>query len=208
MAKARSSQSAGKAKQRIVGATVLVAIFVIIVLILPSQNQEETEVLQAVEIPPKPENLNVKVLPIEIPQPPREPKPVKPIASIEPVPTSPPETSDSPETEVAPEPPVDTASTEKIAAVEETPSPAVSAKQAEQWVIQVGSFSSRENAEQLRDRLKADNYKVFVQEVSANGSSSFRVNVGPNPDRSKLEPFKAKLEKLLNASAIIKAYEP
>ncbi|PCH61037.1 MAG: hypothetical protein COC05_02215 [Gammaproteobacteria bacterium] len=219
MATASSPKSAGKTKQRVVGTAVLVALFIIIVLILPSQNEEETEVLQVVEIPPKPANHNVKVLPIEVPKPARLPNmPKEPGATAS--------ASDKIKLKLEPKlKPKPAASkpevVEKLQVAEKLPDKLVKSPEklvatapktkqsvGQKWVIQVGSFSSKENAEVLRDRLKADNYKVFIDEVSSNGQLNFRVLVGPNADRTKLEPFKIKLEKLLSAPAIIKSYEP
>lgn len=190
MAKASSPQNSGKTKQRIVGTAVLVALFVIIVLILPSREDDEVEVLQRVEIPPKPADLKVKVLPIAKPKPPRE------VNIPEDLPADPVVAQPEPVEVAKAEPP-----TKPVA--EKTPSATTDGGE---WVIQVGSFSSAENANAVRDRLKADNYKVFVDEIKVAGVSSHRVLVGPNPDRAKLEPFKVKLEKLLNAPAIIKSY--
>ncbi|NOX27952.1 MAG: hypothetical protein GXP21_07185 [Gammaproteobacteria bacterium] len=195
MAKASSPQTSGTTKQRIVGTAVLVALFIIIVLILPSREDEEVEVLQRVEIPPKPADLKVKVLPIEKPKPPRRftiPKdlPAEPV-SDKPKPVKEPQA-------VKAEP------VKEPAVAKARPEPATN--DGGKWVIQVGSFSSAENANALYDRLKADNYKVFVDQITVAGVPSHRVLVGPNPDRAKLEPFKVKLEKLLDAPAIIKSY--
>lgn len=203
MAKANSENPAGKAKQRIVGTVVLIAIFVIIVLILPSRQEAEVEVLKAVDIPPKPENLNVKILPIEVPEPPRQPRNAKPPGETRP---SAPEPGES-KAKVEPAP-VISAPVEAVTQEPVTPAGAREATTEQSWVIQVGSFSSKENADALRDRLKADNYKAFVYEAEADSVASYRVYIGPNSDRTKLEPFKTKLEKLLNTSAIIKAYKP
>lgn len=210
MATASSPKSAGKTKQRVVGTAVLVALFIIIVLILPSRNEEEIKVLQVVEIPPKPVNHNVKVLAIEVPKPPRRPNVPKEPGAIAP---SPGKTESKPEPKpVASKPAIVAKSPDK--SVDQAPekpaeiAPKTGQKANQNWVIQVGSFSSKENARALRDRLKADNYKVFVGEVNSNGQLNFRVLIGPNADRTKLEPFKVKLEKLLNAPAIIKSYEP
>ncbi len=201
MATASSLQSTGKTKQRVVGTAVLVALFIIIVLILPSRNGEEPEVLQAVEIPPKPADLNVKVLPFEVPKPPRQPvfaEEPDTVPAPAPAPNNSAAKPNSVEGQARAVPKLHNAAPKRV--------PVDNANQ--QWVIQVGSFSSKENAVALRDRLKSDNYKVFVDKVSSHGKPSYRVLIGPNANRAKLEPFKVKLEKLLNAPALIKAYEP
>jgi len=201
MAKVSSPRSTGKLKQRVVGTVVLVALFIIVVLILPSRNDGEAEVLKAIEIPPKPANFNVKVLPIEVPSPPRKPKiiPQQAVGSAQDEPNSSAESSSESAViqKLAKKPDV------KITNDAKAKTPTVSV--AQEWVIQVGSFSTKENAAGLHDRLKADNYKVFVKEVKSSSGSSYRVLIGPNADRAKLEPFKVKLENLLDAPALIKA---
>ncbi len=202
MAKASSPRSTGKMKQRVVGTAVLVALFIIIVLVLPSRDDGVIEVLETVEIPPRPANFNVKVLPIEVPRLPRKPKMTQQQAtsSVQDEPNSSAESDSASVTmqKLAKQADVKTANDAKAK------TPTVSADQ--EWVIQVGSFSTKKNAAALYDRLKTDNYKVFIDEAKSSGGSSYRVLVGPNTDRAKLEPFKVKLEKLLDAPALIKAY--
>ncbi len=203
MAKVSSPRSTGKLKQRVVGTVVLVALFIIIVLILPSRDDGGAEVLEMVEIPPKPTNFNVKVLPIKVPESPRKPKIILQqavrLAQDEPNPGAKSGLEPAATQKLVKKPAV------KIANDAKAKTPTVSV--AQEWVIQVGSFSTKENAAGLHDRLKADNYKVFVKEVKSSSGSSYRVLIGPNADRAKLEPFKVKLENLLDAPALIKAYE-
>ncbi|MBL1432659.1 MAG: hypothetical protein COC09_02640 [Gammaproteobacteria bacterium] len=203
MANASSPQSTGKTKQRIVGTVVLVALFIIIVLILPSRDDEEIEVLQRVDIPPKPANHTVKVLPIEKPKPPRKPTIPKDFPTDFSVATDQPKPKIEPKPAGQPKAVIDSSKAAGGSSVALTP--VLNANQ--EWVIQVGSFSSTDNANALRDRLKADNYKVFVEKGVSSGVVNYRVLVGPNADRTKLEPFLAKLEKLLGARSIIKSYE-
>lgn len=64
---------------------------------------------------------------------------------------------------------------------ENTPAPAGPAPA---WVVQVGSFAERDNANALSIRLQNAGYQAFVQD-SAQGSGArvFRVHVGPRQSR-------------------------
>ncbi|MBT8059885.1 MAG: SPOR domain-containing protein [Gammaproteobacteria bacterium] len=47
------------------------------------------------------------------------------------------------------------------------------------WVVQVGSFSSRANAEKLVERLRQDGLSAFSEEVTSGSSRIHRVRIGP-----------------------------
>ena len=47
------------------------------------------------------------------------------------------------------------------------------------WVVQVGSFSSEDNANQLIKKLNEQSFSAFVIEREDNDGESFRVRVGP-----------------------------
>jgi len=47
------------------------------------------------------------------------------------------------------------------------------------WVVQVGSFSSEDNANQLIKKLNEQSFSAFVIEREDNNGESFRVRVGP-----------------------------
>jgi len=49
------------------------------------------------------------------------------------------------------------------------------------WAVQVGSFSSEENAARLSKQLRNGGYEVFVSTVVAGGKTMHRVRVGPVP---------------------------
>jgi DedD protein len=49
----------------------------------------------------------------------------------------------------------------------------------EGWVVQVGTFTSNENAERLRQKLKKSGYLVNLEDIELKGSKAVRVRVGP-----------------------------
>jgi len=63
------------------------------------------------------------------------------------------------------------------------------------WALQLGSFSSEANAEVLRDRLRAKGYASYVDVQKQKKKVTYRVRIGPELDRQRLEVIKAKLTK-------------
>ena len=53
------------------------------------------------------------------------------------------------------------------------------------WVVQVGSFSSEDNANQLIKKLSEQSFNAFVIEREENDGESFRVRVGPFNEKSE-----------------------
>lgn len=67
------------------------------------------------------------------------------------------------------------------------------------WALQVGSFSDRANADVLKDRLMAKDFPAYVDVLKTPKNSTYRVRIGPELDRARLEKLKLKvleLEKL------------
>jgi len=61
------------------------------------------------------------------------------------------------------------------------------------WMIQLGSFASRGNAERLVHDLKAKGYQGFLTESANGGRKLYRVRVGPASDRASAQALAAKL---------------
>jgi DedD protein len=78
------------------------------------------------------------------------------------------------------------------AAAKSVPHPPKAAA-AEGWVVQLGSFASRDNGEKLATTLRAKGYRAFVSEFRGSGRVLFRVRVGPEQDRSRAEAIAARL---------------
>lgn len=53
------------------------------------------------------------------------------------------------------------------------------------WVVQVGSFSSAANADNLVGRLKLEGLSAYKEAVSSGGSTVYRVRVGPYVERDE-----------------------
>ena len=57
------------------------------------------------------------------------------------------------------------------------------------WYIQLGSFSQKENAFSLRDKLRAQGFPASIDEVNAGGGKSYRLVVGPERDKNDAGPI-------------------
>jgi DedD protein len=53
------------------------------------------------------------------------------------------------------------------------------------WVVQVGSFSSADNADKLVERLRGERLTAFKEAVTSSGSTIFRVRAGPFAEREE-----------------------
>jgi cell division septation protein DedD len=63
------------------------------------------------------------------------------------------------------------------------------------WTVQLGSFSSRKNAQQLADKVGADGLPVFLMTIDRSGKKLYRVRVGPWESRAKASEVAERLKK-------------
>ena len=61
------------------------------------------------------------------------------------------------------------------------------------WVVQMGSFSSEENALRLRDRLRKAGFATQVEKVKVDARTLYRVRVGPYLEREQADADQQKL---------------
>ncbi|WP_431065002.1 SPOR domain-containing protein [Methylotuvimicrobium sp.] len=82
------------------------------------------------------------------------------------------------------------------------------------WYIQPGSFSKKDNAFALRDKLRSQGFPAAVEEIDIRGGKSYRVLVGPETDKSKAQALKTRLDADNNLKSLLlsvnkpKAIEP
>lgn len=72
------------------------------------------------------------------------------------------------------------------------------------WVIQIGSFSNKDNASALVENLRSQGYRAY-QRVSEQFA---RVFVGPYPDKKSAESRQSELEKIVGAPVKLLEFEP
>jgi DedD protein len=75
---------------------------------------------------------------------------------------------------------------------EPSPAPVVPARGG--WAVQVGAFASAEAATKLVRQLQAANYTAYVSPVSRGGKTLHRVRIGPSAERSSSEALVAGLK--------------
>ena len=78
----------------------------------------------------------------------------------------------------------------------QAPPPAVVESRSEtgMWAVQLGSFSSQENAERLAADLRSQGYAAFLSQLQKSSGALHRVRVGPQKDRDSAESVAARLD--------------
>jgi DedD protein len=71
------------------------------------------------------------------------------------------------------------------------------------FVVQLGTFGSRANADRLAADMKTKGFSAFVVPVSSNGRELFRVRVGPTRDRASAESLAAQLKRAGQSGSIV-----
>ncbi|MDA0823027.1 MAG: SPOR domain-containing protein [Proteobacteria bacterium] len=205
-------------KQRVVGAAVLVALFVVFIPVFLDQSDDEpVDTLPIFEEFDPPEGFNSSVVPIDdetmdkiehamnansdqlieygaIESPSSNDLDVELDSESTPVVES--TVIDSPSSDdssVEPAP--------QSAPTEAAPRMGVTA-----WVVQLGSFSSEDNAKVLMAQLKKKNYTAFIERFQDNSKLAYRVRVGPELTKNAAEQVRNKLAKQLDLQGIVVRY--
>jgi DedD protein len=71
------------------------------------------------------------------------------------------------------------------------------------WAVQLGSFASRANADNLSRQLKGQGFSVYVLPGGSSASVRYRVRVGPLADRDSAERMAAKLKSIGHVSSLV-----
>jgi DedD protein len=71
------------------------------------------------------------------------------------------------------------------------------------WAVQLGSFASRTNADNLSRQLKGQGFPVYVLSGGSGASVRYRVRVGPLADRDSAERTAAKLKSIGHVSSLV-----
>lgn len=194
-------------KQRLVGASVLIALAVVVLPMLlggrPDQSNPES---QKIELPPKPAELDFETrrYPIGDEKSPaareQEPEPRRPLPNPRP--------TDEPEPDMAQETPVEDRPVQEspppVASieVESQKAPDISPVKSEplpttgngRYVVQVASFGAADNANRLSETLGGYGYNVRVDEVKSDVGTLHRVRVGPYASENDANGVVSKLQ--------------
>ena len=71
------------------------------------------------------------------------------------------------------------------------------------WAVQLGSFASHDNADKLVRQLKSQGFAVYMLSGGSGAATRHRVRVGPLADRDSAERTAAKLKALGHASTLV-----
>lgn len=74
------------------------------------------------------------------------------------------------------------------------------------WAVQLGSFAKRENAVALERRLRKKGYSAFVKEFSGSKGNVYRVRVGPELLRAEAKELRAQLQRELELEGMVVRY--
>jgi DedD protein len=87
------------------------------------------------------------------------------------------------------------------APVESSAPPPISSRGA--WAVQLGSFANRPNADKLARQLKGQGFSVYVVTGGSAASVRYRVRIGPLADRGSAERTVTKLKSIGHASSLV-----
>jgi DedD protein len=194
-------------KQRLVGAVVLVSLAVIFIPMLLDGGDKSGMPTFGSNIPEKPD---VTFEPLDIPLEPVTSIPEEKPLLVEKVP---------PESKTSAKPVEKTPAAKPTAVTQEkapepkplvkkspAPVPESKPKPAQEtiaWVVQVGSFSSADNAMRLRDKLRAKGYKAYVEKLKAGEGTVYRVRIGPELKREDAESKLDALQREMKLKGIV-----
>ncbi len=74
------------------------------------------------------------------------------------------------------------------------------------WVVQLGSFSSKENADKLNTTLRKSGFPAFVEPIQQNNETVYRVRVGPELLRADADALLKKIKEKNKLNGIVLNY--
>ncbi len=196
-------------KERIIGAVILVVIAVSVVPVFLDGPPKEGEVTSERVLLPGQDGQESKTVVLDRER--TEPIPLanesqpgpRPVVNEEAIAPAP-ETRDV--VEQASAPLVELPQPETKAKIESAPekspptavvaAPTAAASTTGMWAVQLGSFSSKENAENLAASLRKQGYAAFLSQLKTGSGELHRVRIGPQKDRESAEAMAARLQKV------------
>jgi len=183
-------------KERIIGAIVLVLFVVLVVPVFLDGPDDSAQIIS--EQVPLPGQAGEETRTIVLERDRTEPVPATTTAATEPQDMKPAEKPvvQQPEPAVQQPAPQSQAPVASRTAPRETTvasQPAVSSTG--MWAVQLGSFSSEENAEKLAAELRKQGFAAFLSQLSTASGELHRVRIGPQKDRESAEAMAERLRK-------------
>jgi len=159
-----------------------------------SAAREQSEAIAQAVPPPVTEPVRTvapEPVPAAQPAPPAAQQPASPTAERQSLPAAAPATVAPPASQAnrqaAP------AAAAKPATPAPSPATAAPAKPAGKWWVQLGSFSSADNAQRLARELRAKGFSIEVSAVKSAGRELHRVRAGPEADRNAATGLRTRL---------------
>jgi DedD protein len=203
-----------RAKQRLTGAVILVALFVLLVPELltgprgadaPGTPAEDGMRRYTIDLsaanpaaPPansqaaQPASEGLLAKPGDAAAPAAAP----PATAPQPLTAPPPAVTQAPPAQEVPE----QTSAPRVEAQKPAPAPPV---ERGSFAVQLGSFGSRDNADRLVRDMTAKGFSAFVAPIRSGGRELYRVRVGPARDRAQAEALAAQLRRVGQSGAIV-----
>ena len=75
------------------------------------------------------------------------------------------------------------------------------------WVVRLGSFSDRDNANNLVARLQDAGYKAYTRDIRSDQGALTGVFVGPWLDRAQVNEYQRKLQEEFSLAGLVVRYE-
>lgn len=188
-------------KQRMVGAAVLVLLAVVFIPMILDQPPEPAPQMKSSPVADRSdESFSSRIIPLDAPKTPMVEARRSRMASVEP-----PQGDDGgdKDTESSGSNPV---ADEMVSAVAKSAAGSAGAMGPTAWAVQLGSFSSAQNAVALRDRLRKKGYTAFVERAESHGSEVTRVFVGPALAREQADDVVKKLYAETKLKGIVVRY--
>jgi len=199
-------------KERIIGAVVLVVFVVLVVPVFLDGPPDDGEVITERVLLPGQEDQKTQTVVLERDRTEPVPVPSTPqddaVAAAEPQPqpeaqaeasaeaSAEQETIRRPEPSRLPPKPV-------AEPVKDTPKDEPAASGTGMWAVQLGSFSSKENAERLAADLRKEGYAAFLSQLETASGTLHRVRIGPQKDRESAEQMAARLKKAGHTGQVV-----
>jgi DedD protein len=181
-------------KERIIGAVVLVVFVVLVVPVFLDGPPEDGEMVsERVLLPGQEDQKNQTVV---LDRNRTQPVPAATAPAAAPARQEPARQEPVQEEPVREEPRPDVVPDKPVEETAPKPAPQPAASTTGMWAVQLGSFSSKENAEKLAANLRKQGYAAFLSQLTTESGQLHRVRIGPQKDRESAEEMAKRLEKV------------
>ncbi len=85
----------------------------------------------------------------------------------------------------------------------DAPASALAPTRAGGWAVQLGAFKTVEEANKVRDRLKAAGFVAFVDKAATDNGTLFRVRAGPETDRGNADKLRGRIKDKMKLDGMI-----